>query len=301
MRILLLGSNGQLGKELERQLSVVGTVEAFSRSLIDITNYKLVTEIIDLINPNIIINAAAYTSVDKAEDDKEKAYAVNSGAVKNLAQIAKIKNVLLIHYSTDYVFDGTKPTPYVESDLTKPINVYGASKLAGEQAITRVNCKHLIFRTTWVIGKDGSNFAKTIIQLALERNSLDIISDQLGVPTSPSLITRVTIDAIQAIRKKKEWPKGIYHLVPRGVSSWHEIAQTLIDYTECQDIRQKFSVNEIKAIATADYPTAAKRPLNSQLDTNKIRMQLSFELPYWKDDFLAVIRKIFEELRHYET
>ena len=230
MRILLLGSNGQLGKELERQVSEIGHLDAFPRSLLDITNYKLVKETVDLINPNIIINAAAYTSVDKAEDDKEKAYAINSDAVENLAQIAKTEDALLIHYSTEYVFDGTKPTPYVENDLTKPINVYGASKLAGEQAITRVNCKHLIFRTTWVIGKDGPNFAKTIIQLASERNSLNIISDQLGVPTSPSLITRVTIDAIQAISKKKEWPKGIYHLVPRGVSSWHEIAQTLIDY-----------------------------------------------------------------------
>lgn len=296
MKILLLGSKGQLGKELERQLSKVADVAAFPRSSLDITNYKSVKDAVDVINPNIIINAAAYTSVDKAEDDKEEAYAVNSDAVKNLAQIAKIKNVLLIHYSTDYVFDGTKPTPYVESDLTKPINVYGASKLAGEQAIVEVNCKHLIFRTTWVIGKDGPNFAKTIIQLASERNSLDIISDQLGVPTSPSLITRVTVDAIQAIRKKKEWPKGIYNLAPRGVSSWHEIAQTLIDYAECQDIRQKFRVKVIQAIATADYPTAAKRPLNSQLDTNKIRMQLSFDLPYWKDDFLAVIKEIFKEL-----
>ena len=297
MRILLLGSNGQLGKELERQLSEIGHLDAFPRSLVDITNYKLVKETVDLINPNIIINAAAYTSVDKAEDDKEKAYAINSDAVENLAQIAKTEDALLIHYSTEYVFDGTKPTPYVEDDLTKPINVYGASKLAGEQAITRVNCKHLIFRTTWVIGKDGPNFAKTIIQLASERNNLNIISDQLGVPTSPSLITRVTVDAIQAIRKKKEWPKGIYHLVPRGVSSWHEIAQTLIDYAEYHDIQQKFSVKLIQAIATADYPTAAKRPLNSQLDTNKIRMQLSFDLPYWKDDFLAVTREIFEELQ----
>ena len=297
MKILLLGSKGQLGKELDRQLSKVADVAAFPRSSLDITNYKSVKDAVDVINPNIIINAAAYTSVDKAEDEKDKAYAVNSGAVENLAQIAKIKNVLLIHYSTDYVFDGTKPTPYIESDSTKPINVYGASKLAGEQAIVEVNCKHLIFRTTWVIGKDGPNFAKTIIQLASERNSLDIISDQLGVPTSPSLITRVTVDAIQAIRKKKEWPKGIYHLVPRGVSSWHEIAQTLIDYAEYHDIQQKFSVKLIQAIATADYPTAAKRPLNSQLDTNKIRMQLSFDLPYWKDDFLAVTREIFEELQ----
>ena len=301
MKMLLLGSNGQLGKELERQLSEIGHLDAFPKSLLDITNYKLVKDTVALINPNIIVNAAAYTAVDKAEDDQEKAYAINSDAVANLAQIAKTKDALLIHYSTDYVFDGTKPTPYVESDLTKPINVYGASKLAGEQAIARVNCKHLIFRTTWVIGKDGPNFAKTIIQLASQRNSLDIISDQLGVPTSPSLIAKVTVDAIQATKKKREWPKGIYNLVPHGVSSWYRIAQTLIDYAEYQDMQQNFSVKAIKAITTADYPTAAQRPLNSQLDTNKISSQLTFDLPYWKDDFLTVVKEIFKELRQYET
>lgn len=301
MKILLLGSNGQLGKELERQLSEVGTLEAFSRSLLDITNYKLVKDTVGLINPNIIINAAAYTAVDKAEDEKEKAYAINSYAAENLAQIAKTEDALLIHYSTDYVFDGTKPTPYLESDLTKPINVYGASKLAGEQAITKVNCKHLIFRTTWIIGKDGPNFAKTIIRLASERSRLDIISDQLGVPTSPSLIAKVTVDAIQAKKKKREWPKGIYHLAPRGVSSWYEIAQTLLNFAKHYHIQQNFSVKVIQAIATEDYPTAAKRPLNSQLDTNKISMQLSFNLPYWKEDFLAVTKEILEDFRQNET
>tara|TARA_B100001093_G_C26824397_1_gene1013327 strand:+ start:1430 stop:2320 length:891 start_codon:yes stop_codon:yes gene_type:complete len=295
MKILLLGANGQLGKELNRQLPEAGFVEAFSRSLLDITNYKSVQDTVDLINPDIIINAAAYTAVDKAEDNKEKAFGINSDAVKNLAKIAKTKDALLIHYSTDYVFDGTKPIPYVENDETKPINVYGASKLAGERAILEINCNHLIFRTTWVIGKDGDNFAKTIIKLASKRNSLDVINDQLGVPTSPSLITKVTLNAIQAIKKNKAWPKGIYHLAPSGVSSWFEIAETLVEFANSYQKHQNFKLKVIKAIKTEEYQTPAKRPLNSQLNTNKISSQLTFNLPCWKDDFLVVTKEIFKE------
>ena len=296
MKILLLGSNGQLGRELERQLSSVGSVAAFPRSALDITNHRAVTDAILAIHPNIIVNAAAYTAVDKAETDVERANSVNAEAVTNLAQIAQKKGAWLIHYSTDYVFDGNKPTPYIETDAPNPINVYGASKLAGETAIAAVDCQHLIFRTSWVIGKDGNNFAKTILRLAAERNSLKVISDQLGVPTSPSLISKITIDAIRAIKQDKAWPQGIYHLAPQGVSSWHEIAQTLIVYAEQQRVQLNTQVECIQAITTAEYPTAAKRPLNSQLDTHKLRSQLSFDLPHWKDEFLAVASDIVKEL-----
>lgn len=296
MKILLLGSNGQLGRELERQLSSVGSVTAFPRSALDITNHRAVTDAVLAIHPNIIVNAAAYTAVDKAETDAERANSVNAEAVANLAQIAQKNGAWLIHYSTDYVFDGSKPTPYVETDAPNPINVYGASKLAGETAIAAADCQHLIFRTSWVIGKDGNNFAKTILRLAAERNSLKVISDQLGVPTSPSLISTITIDAIRAIKQDKAWPQGIYHLAPQGVSSWHEIAKTLIVYAEQQRVQLNTQVENIQAITTAEYPTAAKRPLNSQLDTHKLRAQLSFDLPNWKDDFLAVASDIVKEL-----
>ncbi len=296
MKILLLGSNGQLGRELERQLSSVGSVAAFPRSALDITNHRAVTDAVLAIHPNVIVNAAAYTAVDKAETDAERANSVNAEAVANLAQIAQKNEAWLIHYSTDYVFDGSKPTPYIETDAPNPINVYGASKLAGETAIAAADCQHLIFRTSWVIGKDGNNFAKTILRLAAERNSLKVISDQLGALTSPSLISKITIDAIRALKENKAWPQGIYHLAPQGVSSWHEIAKTLIVYAEQQRVQLNTQVENIQAITTAEYPTAAKRPLNSQLDTHKLRAQLSFDLPHWKDDFLAVASDIVKEL-----
>ena len=296
MKILLLGSNGQLGKELERQLSIVGSMTAFPRSSLDITNFKAVKDAVHRIHPDVIVNAAAYTAVDKAESDAEQAYSINSDAVAHLAQITKAQSACLIHYSTDYMFDGTKPTPYLETDAPHPINVYGASKLSGEQAIVETDCQHLIFRTTCVIGKDGHNFAKTILRLAMERKRLNVISDQLGVPTSPSLITKVTIDAIQAIKNHSGWPHGIYHLAQQGSANWHKIAQTLVNFAERQQIPLSTSINDIHAITTADYPTAAKRPLNSQLDTHKLRAQLSFDLPHWKDDFLAVASEIIKEL-----
>jgi len=296
MKILLIGSYGQAGRELERQLSSVGNVAAFPRSALDITNHRAVRDAVLAIHPNIIVNAAAFTAVDKAETDSERANSVNAEAVANLVQIAQKEGAWLIHYSTDYVFDGSKPTPYIETDAPNPINVYGASKLAGETAIAAADCQHLIFRTSWVIGKDGNNFAKTILRLAAERNSLKVISDQLGVPTSPSLISKITIDAIRAIKQDKAWPQGIYHLAPQGVSSWHEIAKTLIVYAEQQRVQLNTQVENIQAITTAEYPTAAKRPLNSQLDTHKLRAQLSFDLPHWKDDLLAVASDIVKEL-----
>lgn len=296
MRILLLGANGQLGKELERQLSAAGNVAAFPRSALDITNHQSVRDAVLAIQPSIIVNAAAYTAVDKAETDTEHAYAINAEAVANLAKIAQQEWAWLIHYSTDYVFDGSKPSAYLETDKPNPINVYGASKLAGERAIAEAGCQHLILRTTWVIGKDGNNFAKTILRLAAERDSLKVINDQLGVPTSPSLISKVTIDAIQAIEQGKAWPQGIYHLAPQGKSSWNEIAKTLIAYADQQHVPLNAHAADIQAITTADYPTAAKRPLNSQLGTHKLQSQLSFDVPHWKDDFLAVASDIVKEL-----
>jgi len=297
MKILLLGSNGQLGKELERQLSSVGSVEASSRSVLDITNHGAVRDAVRSIHPDIIVNAAAYTAVDKAETNPELAYAANVEAVANLAQLAQAERVWIIHYSTDYVFDGNKSVPYVETDNTNPINVYGTSKLAGEQAIAESNCQHLIFRTSWVIGKDGHNFAKMILKLATEREHLNVISDQLGVPTSPSLISKVTVDAIRAIKKNSAWPQGVYHVAPQGVSNWHEVAQTLLTFAERQHVMISASAHCVQAITTAEYPTAAKRPLNSQLDTQKLRTQLTFDLPHWKDDFLAVASEIVKELQ----
>ena len=296
MKILLLGANGQLGKELERQLISVGSVASFSRQSLDITNHAAVRATVRSIQPNIIINAAAYTAVDKAETNSDLAYAVNAVAVENLAQISREQGLCLFHYSTDYVFDGSKKLPYTENDTPNPINVYGASKLAGETAIAAADCQHIVFRTTWVIGKYGHNFAKTILRLALERDTLRVIDDQIGVPTSPSLITRVTINAIRALKEGKAWKHGVYNLAPKGKTNWHEIAKILISHAERQNISLRAREASIQAIKSGEYPIVAKRPLNSLLNTDKLQSQLSFDLPSWKDDLLVVASDILEEL-----
>jgi len=297
MKILLLGANGQLGAELNRQLPLIAETKAYTRSKLDITDTQAVIEAISSFEPNVIVNTAAYTAVDKAEEEKALAYAINSDAVAVLAQQAAKQGAWLIHYSTDYIFDGGKTTPYTEIDTPNPINVYGASKLAGEEFIATSNCNHLIFRTTWVIGKDGKNFAKTILRLATQRDSLSVISDQYGVPTSPSLITNVTIDAIKAIKQQRAWPSGAYNLVPLGISTWHEVAQTLITIAEENSVPLAISAADILAITTAEYPTLAKRPLNSRLETQKLSRQLSFHLPNWKDDFSAVAAEVIKEFK----
>ena len=295
MKILLLGASGQLGTELNRQLPLIAEIKAYTRSELDITDTQAVIETISSFKPNVIVNAAAYTAVDNAEEEKSLAYAINSDAVAVLAQQAAKQGAWLIHYSTDYIFDGEKTAPYTEMDAPNPINVYGASKLAGEEFIAASNCNHFIFRTTWVIGKDGRNFAKTILRLATQRDSLTVISDQYGVPTSPSLITNVTIDAIRAIKQQKAWPSGAYNLAPLGVSTWYEIAQTLIIMAKENGVPLTISAEDILAITTDEYPTPAKRPLNSQLETQKLSQQLSFHLPHWKDDFSAVAAEVIKE------
>jgi dTDP-4-dehydrorhamnose reductase len=295
MKILLLGASGQLGTELNRQLPLIAEIKAYTRSELDITDTQAVIETISSFKPNVIVNAAAYTAVDNAEEEKSLAYAINSDAVAVLAQQAAKQGAWLIHYSTDYIFDGEKTAPYTEMDAPNPINVYGASKLAGEEFIAASNCNHFIFRTTWVIGKDGRNFAKTILRLATHRDSLSVISDQYGVPTSPSLITNVTIDAIRAIKQQKAWPSGAYNLAPLGVSTWYEIAQTLIIMAKENGVPLTISAEDILAITTDEYPTPAKRPLNSQLETQKLSQQLSFHLPHWKDDFSAVAAEVIKE------
>ena len=295
MKIMLLGSNGQLGKDLSRRLSIIGDVFSFSRLSLDITNHGLISSRINSICPDIIINAAAFTSVDKAEKEIEKSFAINSEAVNNIAKIAKDKKIYLIHYSTDYVFDGLKKISYVETDKTNPINIYGASKLQGEKSIIEKNSNYLIFRTSWVIGKDGHNFVKTILKLASKQNVLNLISDQLGVPTSTFLISKVTIDAIQSIKNDRHWPKGIYHLTPKGISNWYEIGKYAVSLAKKKSMNLKTVLDDIIPIKTEDYPTAAKRPLNSQLNNKKLNSQLSFNLPNWKEDFKQITEEIIQD------
>ena len=296
MKILLLGSNGQLGQELNLSLSCMGQLQASGRSDIDLTNLDSICTATRQYNPDLIVNAAAYTSVDKAEDEPEIAFRVNAEAVDVLASEARKNNSWLIHYSTDYVFDGTKKFPYSEIDIPNPINEYGKSKLAGEEAIINSGCKHLIFRTTWLIGTSGQNFAKKILHLVREKNSLKVVKDQVGVPTTPNLISKVTNSFIQAISDSRPRPAGIYHLSPGGRTTWYEIAQTLINLSKQKGILLSMDEKSLEPIVSSDSPGPAKRPMNSLLNTDKLERCLGFKIPNWEYDFMKIANEIINEL-----
>ncbi len=297
MRILLLGSNGQVGWELRHTLPDLGEVKSCGRSDVDLTNFDAIRTVIADFKPDCIINAAAYTAVDRAESEAELAFRVNAEAVAVLAEEAQKLDSWLIHYSTDYVFDGCKTGPYKETDETNPINVYGLSKLAGEQAIINSGCKHLIFRTSWVMGRHGKNFVRTILRLVQERDSLSVVDDQHGAPTTAGLIAKVTQEAVVRITAEEAWLQGIYHLAPHGQTTWYGLAELLVELAGRSGMPITINKSKIHPIATADYHTPARRPLNSRLDTQKLEGVLSFQLPSWKDDFIGVSQEIIKELK----
>ena len=299
MKILLVGSNGQLGKELERQLSKEGDLFSFSKSELDITNAEEVKKNINVINPHLIVNAAAYTDVEGAEVNKEMAFKINDDAVKNLALEAKKNKAWLIHYSTDYVFDGKKHLPYDEEDSPKPINIYGRSKYFGEQAIQNSRCDHLIFRTSWVIGQYGTNFATKFINRVLEGQTLNVVKDQIGTPTTPKLIAEITLKFIELIKQNKENLIGIYNLTANGFTSWHELAEVV--YAEMYKrglILGK--TKKINPVMSSDINQKAKRPSNSQLSNDKISKLLNLDLPSWESPFQEeldiILRKMEKNL-----
>ena len=289
MRIVILGSNGQLGQELIRIFNKENDLKIFSRKELDISNYSQVRLMIAKNKPLVLINAAAYTAVDKAESNIEESFKVNSKAVENIAKCLNEYGGYLIHYSTDYVFDGKKCSRYFENDQTNPINVYGKSKLEGETKIQENMKNYFIFRTSWVIGKYGNNFAKTILKLSRTKDSLNIVSDQIGVPTSTNLISRVTKNLIDDICNLKPWPFGIYNLAPKGKTNWFEIAQTIVNYSSKKDSSIKIKASNINPILSKDYPVKAKRPANSLLNTQKLQKNLKFSLPNWEDDLIEIL------------
>lgn len=282
MKILLLGANGQVGYELQRTLLTLGELKSCTRKQANLENLEGLRSLIQDYRPNVIVNAAAYTAVDRAESDQNKAELINSTAVGILAQEAKSLDAWLVHYSTDYVFDGEKLEAYVESDTTNPINVYGGTKCRGEELIASSGCKHLIFRTSWVYGSHGNNFAKTMIRLFQEKDELNVVNDQIGVPTSAELIADVTYEClIQALRKDINL-SGIYHLAPSGNTSWYGFAEYLLKKGQSIiDDLSSHSVN-LKPISTSQYPTPAKRPENSLLNTNKIVQIFGVLMPAWE-------------------
>jgi dTDP-4-dehydrorhamnose reductase len=290
MKILLLGADGQVGWELRRSLSILGEVNACLRADIDLEALDHLPSMLEKHQADVIVNAAAYTAVDKAESDAARAFCVNAQAVEGIAKHAKKTNALLVHYSTDYVFDGTKPTPYTEADTPNPQSVYGKSKLAGEEAIRASGCRHLIFRTSWVYAQRGGNFAKTMLRLAAERETLRVVADQRGAPTSAELIADVT--ALVIYRYSKENIAKTYNLCPQGVVSWYEYACYVIEQSRAAGAILK--VKEISPITTADYPVPAPRPANSQLDCTKLQKDTAIVLPQWQ----LHVARLIEQLHH---
>jgi dTDP-4-dehydrorhamnose reductase len=280
VNILLTGRNGQLGWELQRTLLPVGRVVAVGHAELDLADAAAAGRTLDAVRPDIIVNAAAYTAVDKAESEPDLAHAVNAAAPALLAQWAARNGALLIHYSTDYVFDGAKSAPYVETDPTNPLGAYGRSKRAGEEAVLNSGGDHLIFRTSWVYAARGANFLRTILRLAAEREELRVVNDQIGAPTWARLIAEATALALRqalAERRHGRFKSGLFHLAAAGETSWHGFASAIVAG------RGGLRVKTVTPIATADYPLPAARPANSRLDTGAFRARFGLALPDWRD------------------
>ncbi|VEF12192.1 dTDP-4-dehydrorhamnose reductase [Pseudomonas fluorescens] len=297
MKILLLGKNGQVGWELQRSLAPLGELIALDRHAVnglsgDLADLDALRATIRQVKPDVIVNAAAYTAVDKAESEQELADRVNGKASQVMAEEAAILNAWLVHYSTDYVFSGEGLDPWQETDAVNPVNYYGASKLAGEQAIIASGCKHLIFRTSWVYAARGNNFAKTMLRLAKDRESLSVICDQIGAPTGADLIADVTASAIQQVRNRNELG-GLYHLAAAGEISWHGYASHVIEFAKA--IGEQLAVSSINPIDTTAYPTPARRPLNSRLNTQKLRDNFSLHLPDWQSGVTRMLREVLNK------
>lgn len=284
MKILLFGKNGQVGWELNRSLQPLGEVIALARDEADFSNPESLREIVRKIKPAVIVNAVAYTAVDKAEAEEVLAATINSIAPGVLAEEALSIHALLIHYSTDYVFDGTKQGPYAETDLPKPINAYGRTKLAGEKTIQASGCDYIILRTSWVYASRGHNFLLTILRLAKEREELSIVADQFGTPTSARLVAETTLLCIhQSLRERQAgvFSSDLYHLTASNCSSWHGFAEEIIELINKKQ-NEKLKVKNVKEILTSDYPTPARRPANSRLMLTKLEKAYDIVMPDWK-------------------
>ena len=283
VKILLTGRNGQLGWELARALAPLGEIVAFDRAGLDLADPARLASTVRELKPDIIVNPAAYTAVDRAESESEAAFAINARAPRVLAEEAKRLGALLFHYSTDYVFDGAKAAPYLEDDATNPLGVYGASKLEGERAIAASGARHWIFRTSWVYAPRGKNFLLTILRLASEGKPLRVVADQFGAPTSAAMLARATAQAlstqVRAISRISPHnappPSGVYHMTAAGRTSWHGFA--------CAILREFRLDNAVTAIPASEYPLPAKRPANSVLDNSRLAAAFGIRLPGWED------------------
>ncbi|MFM7122934.1 MAG: dTDP-4-dehydrorhamnose reductase, partial [Fluviibacter sp.] len=274
--------------ELQRALAPMGELTALNRTECDLANPVQIQAALERYEPEVIVNAAAYTAVDKAETDQAMAQRINVDAVAELALYAREMGSLLVHYSTDYVFDGNKTEAYVEDDITNPLSVYGSTKLAGENKIRDALCRHLIFRTSWVYAARGGNFAKTMLRLAQEREALNVIDDQIGAPTSAELIADVTAHALRDVLSGRA-PGGTYHLAAAGETSWYGYAKFVIDRARQQGVALKLEDAALKPIPASDYPLPAKRPQNSRLNTQLLERSFALKLPQWQQGVARVL------------
>jgi dTDP-4-dehydrorhamnose reductase len=294
MKILLTGKDGQVGFALHKKLLSLGEVIATGRQELDLRNPDAIKAFIDKTKPNIIINAAAYTEVDKAESEKLLAHQINAVAPQVLAHKASELNIPMIHFSTDYVFDGLKKEPYLETDQANPQSVYGQTKWEGEEAV-RQHTKHIILRTSWVLSAHGQNFLKTILKLAQEKSSLNVVSDQKGTPTSSDVLADVTYKIVKTIFNDPNFKDfGTYHVTSMGDTDWFQYACFIVDEAIGLGLKTSMTSKDIKPISSDLYPTLAKRPMNSRLDTTKIKKIFMLELPHWEEE----VKKVLKEIIH---
>ena len=297
MKILLLGKNGQVGWELQRSLAPLGEVISLDRNGLnqwcgDLSKPEQIYQTIIDIAPNVVVNASAYTVVDLAETEQDMANLINYVAVGKIAEACAQIKALLVHYSTDYVFDGEGVSVFNEADALKPLNIYGKTKALGEQAIQNAQCNYLIFRTSWVFAQKGKNFLKTMLYLSQQREELSIIDDQIGAPTSAELIADVSAHAIvQTLRDQTKI--GIYHLVASGETSWFEYANYIFE--QAKNLGVNLAIQQVNPIPTAAYPTPAKRPHNSRLNNQKIQHAFQIYLPDWKVHVQRTVVEVFHK------
>jgi len=294
LRILLTGAHGQLGSELLPLLQPLGEVVAAGRAECDFSAPDSIRGLVEDARPQLIINTAAYTAVNDAESQRELAFAINATAPGVLAEEARRHSAMLIHYSTDYVFDGGKAGPYTESDEPSPLNVYGASKLAGERSVAAVGGRWIILRTSWVYGPGGNNFLRTIRRLAREREELRIVDDQVGAPTSSLQLARATLRLAEqcAPLDQPQFPRGLYHCTASGSVSWCGFARAIVEGMQAGAPESRRVLSQITSVSSSEYPTAARRPLNSVLSNEKFRRTFGFRLESWKEGLTEAMGEI---------
>ncbi len=296
MKIFLTGKNGQLGYQLEHDLKRTHELIATDRSTLDLINFQLIEDAVFKVKPDLIINAAAYTSVDKAEKVKDLAYQVNALAPKLLTKAAKELDIPIIHISTDYIFDGSKKEAYVEDDIANPLSVYGITKWQGEEFV-RSNPRHFILRTSWVFSHHGHNFLKTIFKLAQENNSLNVVDDQLGSPTSVKTLSKSIQAIIHRLEEKNTYDiYGTYHVTSDGKTNWYLYARKILEILESLNVALKLKKNDLNAIASSEYPQDATRPKNSRLNNEKFKKIFMIEFPHWESEVENTLKEMIREL-----